>query len=72
MEKQLSEEVFIILGLPSGRFPSGFPTNILYAYWPAGSVPPPSHLTSCTPPKSNLYFDTSSVTVVSEPAYTYF
>jgi hypothetical protein len=26
-------------------------------YPPAGSVPPLSHLTSCTPIKCNLYFD---------------
>jgi hypothetical protein len=31
-------------------------------------VPPPSHLTSCTPTKSHLYFDTSSATLLSEPA----
>jgi hypothetical protein len=31
-------------------------------------VLPPSHLTSCTPNKSNLYFDISFVTVMSEPA----
>jgi hypothetical protein len=30
--------------------------------------PPPSHQTSCTPTKSILYFDNSSVTVLSEPA----
>jgi hypothetical protein len=35
---------------------------------PAGSVPPLSYLTSCTPTKSNLYFDISSATVMSEPA----
>jgi hypothetical protein len=32
------------------------------------SVLPLSHLTSCTPTKSNLYLDTSSATVLSEPA----
>jgi hypothetical protein len=37
-------------------------------YSPAGSVPPPSHLNSCTPTKSNLYFDSSFDTVTSEPA----
>jgi hypothetical protein len=31
-------------------------------------VPPPSHLTSCTPTKSNLYFESSFYTVTSEPA----
>jgi hypothetical protein len=31
-------------------------------------VPPPSHLTSCTPSKSNLYFDSSFDNVTSEPA----
>jgi hypothetical protein len=33
----------------------------------ADSVPPPSHLT-CTPTKSNLYFQISSTTALSEPA----
>jgi hypothetical protein len=31
-------------------------------------VPPPSHLTSCTPSKSNLYFDISLATVMRKPA----
>jgi hypothetical protein len=38
--------------------------SIVNVHYPAGSVPPPSHLTSCTPTKSNLYFDT----VTSKPA----
>jgi hypothetical protein len=37
-------------------------------FYPASSVPPPSHLTSCTPTKSNLYFDSSFDTLTSEPA----
>jgi hypothetical protein len=37
-------------------------------YSPACSVPPPSDLTSCTPTKSNLYFNSSFDTVTSEPA----
>jgi hypothetical protein len=37
-------------------------------YSPAGTVPLPSHLTSCTPTKSNLYLDSSLETVVREPA----
>jgi hypothetical protein len=32
------------------------------------SVPPLFHLTSCTPIKSNLYFDSSFVAVISIPA----
>jgi hypothetical protein len=36
-------------------------------YSPAGSVPQPSHLT-CTPIKSNLYFDSSVEAVIKEPA----
>jgi hypothetical protein len=35
-------------------------------YSPAGSVPPPSHLTFYTPTKSNLYFEISSATALSE------
>jgi hypothetical protein len=31
-------------------------------------VPLPSHLTSCTPTKSNLYLDSSLETVIREPA----
>jgi hypothetical protein len=38
-------------------------------YSPAGFVPPPSHLTSCTPTKSNLYFDSSFDTLTYEPTY---
>jgi hypothetical protein len=37
----------------------------------ASSVPPPSHLTSCTPSKCNLYFDSSFDTVTSEHAYKF-
>jgi hypothetical protein len=33
-----------------------------------GPVPPLSHLTSCTPTKSNLYYDSSFDSVTSEPA----
>jgi hypothetical protein len=36
-------------------------------YSSAGSVPPPSHLTSCTPTKSNLYLASSLETVYREP-----
>jgi hypothetical protein len=36
-------------------------------YSPAGSVPPPSHLTYCTPIKCNLYFHISLQTVIKEP-----
>jgi hypothetical protein len=36
-------------------------------YSPAGSVPPPSHVTSCTPAKSYLYLDSSLETVIREP-----
>jgi hypothetical protein len=37
-------------------------------YLSAGSVPPLSHLTYRTPTKSNLYFEISSTTTLSEPA----
>jgi hypothetical protein len=37
-------------------------------FCPAGSVPPPSHLTSCTPTKSDLCFHSSFDTLSSEPA----
>jgi hypothetical protein len=36
-------------------------------YSPADSVPPQPHLTSCTPTKSNLYFEISYATALSEP-----
>jgi hypothetical protein len=39
---------------------------------PAGSVPPLSHLTSCTPTKSNLYFDISSQLPWANVPYTDF
>src|SRR5215469_13852420 len=35
---------------------------------PALTVPPLSHLTSCTPTKSNLYLSNSLASVVSDPA----
>jgi hypothetical protein len=35
---------------------------------PAGSVPLPSHLTSCPPTKFNLYLDSSLETVIRVPA----
>jgi hypothetical protein len=38
---------------------------------PVGSVPPPSHLTSYTPSKLNLYLDISFRTVIREPFVTY-
>jgi hypothetical protein len=44
------------------------PLSIENVYSPAGSVPPVSHLTSCIPTKSNLYFDIYFATVMSEPA----
>jgi hypothetical protein len=40
----------------------------LAMYSPAGSVPPPCHLTSYTPTKSNFYFDSTFGAVTSEPA----
>jgi hypothetical protein len=52
--------------VPKSWFSSHFSQKNVYS--PAGSVPPPPHLTSCTPSKSNLYFETSSATVLSEPA----
>jgi hypothetical protein len=36
-------------------------------YSHTGSVPLPSHLTSCTPTKSNLYLASSLETVIGEP-----
>jgi hypothetical protein len=45
--------------------------RVLYGYTvysSAGSLPSVSHLTSCTPTKSNLYFGSSFATVISEPA----
>jgi hypothetical protein len=41
------------------------PLPIENVYSPAGTVPPLFLLTSCTPTKSNLYFDISSATVLS-------
>jgi hypothetical protein len=40
----------------------------MYVYSPAGSVPPLSHLTSCTSTKSNLNVDIYFTTVMSEHA----
>jgi hypothetical protein len=37
-------------------------------YSPTCLVPPPSHLTSCTPTKSNLYLDSYLEIVIREPA----
>jgi hypothetical protein len=45
-----------------------FPSPLKNVYSPAGSVPPPSHLTSCTPSKPNLCFQFSSSSALSEPA----
>jgi hypothetical protein len=39
------------------------PLFIENVYSSAGSVPPLSHLTSCAPTKSNLYFDISFATI---------
>jgi hypothetical protein len=44
-----------------------FPFPYKNVYSPLGSVPLPSHLTSCTPVKSNLYLDSSLETVIWEP-----
>jgi hypothetical protein len=41
---------------------------LIHVYSPAGSVSPPSHLTSCTPIKCNVYFNTSLEILISEPA----
>jgi hypothetical protein len=38
-------------------------------YSPTGSVPPPSHLTSCTPTRSNLYL-AGSLNSLGSPPYT--
>jgi hypothetical protein len=38
--------------------------------FPTGLVPLPSHLTSCTPTKSNSYFNTSSKLSLGSPPYT--
>jgi hypothetical protein len=43
------------------------PRSIGNVYLPAGSVPRLSHLTSCNPTKSNLYFIITFATVMSEP-----
>jgi hypothetical protein len=46
-------------------------TKTLYpihgSHSPAGTVPLPSHLISCTPTKSNLYLDSSLETVIRVP-----
>jgi hypothetical protein len=44
------------------------PISYKNIYSSAGSVPPLSHLTSFTPTKSNLYFDSTCTSVMSEPA----
>jgi hypothetical protein len=44
------------------------PLSTQNVYSPAGTVPLPSHLTFCTPTKSNLYLDSSLETVIREPA----
>jgi hypothetical protein len=43
------------------------PLSIQNVYSPAGAVPLPSHLTSFTPAKSNLYLGSSLETVIIEP-----
>jgi hypothetical protein len=43
------------------------PHSIQNVHSPAGTGPLPSHLTSCTPTKSNLYLDSSLETVIREP-----
>jgi hypothetical protein len=45
-----------------------FPIPQKNVYSPSGWAPPPSHLTCCTPAKSNLYFDSSLETVFRERA----
>jgi hypothetical protein len=42
--------------------------SIENVYSPAGSVPLPSHLNSCTPTKFNIYLDSYLETVIREPA----
>jgi hypothetical protein len=42
--------------------------QIHWAYFPAGVVPLPSHLTSCRPTKSNLYLESSLESAGMEPA----
>jgi hypothetical protein len=46
------------------------PLSIKDVYSPAGTVPLPSHLTSCTPTKSNLYLDSSLILSSGSPPYT--
>jgi hypothetical protein len=43
--------------VPNSWFSFPFPYKNVYS--PAGTVPLPSHLISCTPTKSNLYLDSS-------------
>jgi hypothetical protein len=45
------------------------PLSVEKLYSPASLVPPPYHLISCAPTKSNLYFDSSFATATSEPAH---
>jgi hypothetical protein len=52
--------------VPNSWFSFPFPEKNIHS--PAGSVPPLSHLTSCTPIKSNFHFNISSATVLSKPA----
>jgi hypothetical protein len=51
--------------VPNSWFSFPFPQKNVYS--PTRSVPPPSHLTYM-PTKSNLYFEMSSPTTLSEPA----
>jgi hypothetical protein len=52
--------------VPNSWFSFLFPYKNVYSL--AGSLPPPSHVTSCTPTKSNLHLDSSLETVIREPA----
>jgi hypothetical protein len=51
--------------VPNSCFSFSFPQETVYSS--AGLVPPLSHLTPCTPTKSNLYFDSSFATVIMKP-----
>jgi hypothetical protein len=44
------------------------PLSVEKCVFAAGAVPLPSHLTSCTATKSNLYLDSSFQTVIRKPA----
>jgi hypothetical protein len=52
--------------VPNSCFSFPFPQKNVHS--PAGSVPPPLHLTTYTPSKSKLYFEISFATSLSEPA----